>query len=33
LDLGISEQNRRLAEIAVQKGGSDNQALITLICA
>lgn len=32
LDVGISEQNRRLAEIALQKGAVDNQAMITLIC-
>ncbi len=32
LDLGLSEQNRRLAEIATQKGGADNQALISLVC-
>lgn len=31
-DIGISEQNRRLAEIAQQKGNQDNQALISMIC-
>ena len=32
VDLAIEEQNRRLAEIAGQKGGDDNQALVTLLC-
>jgi serine/threonine protein phosphatase PrpC len=32
LDLAIKEQNQRLIEIARQKGNTDNQALISLVC-
>lgn len=33
LDMAIQEQNQRLIELAKQKGNTDNQALISLICA
>lgn len=33
LDLAIKEQNQRLIELAKQKGNTDNQALISLLCA
>lgn len=31
LDIGLSEQNQRLAELALQKGSIDNQSMITMI--
>jgi serine/threonine protein phosphatase PrpC len=31
LDLGLSEQNQRLAELALQKGSVDNQSMITMV--
>jgi serine/threonine protein phosphatase PrpC len=33
LDVAIQEQNRRLIELAKAKGNTDNQALISLVCA
>lgn len=33
LDLAIKEQNQRLIELAKQKGNTDNQAIISLVCA
>lgn len=33
LDIAIQEQNQRLIELAKQQGNTDNQALISMICA
>jgi serine/threonine protein phosphatase PrpC len=32
LDLAIKQQNQRLIEIALAKGNTDNQAVISIIC-
>lgn len=33
LDMAVQEQNQRLIDLAKQKGNTDNQALISLVCA